>query len=46
MEGESGVPCSIIDELLFSDMSKWMVKVVLLEVQLMNFILRISKEIK
>ena len=46
MEGENGVTRSIIDELLSSDMIKWKVKVVLLEVSLMNFILRISNEIK
>ena len=46
MEGESGVTGSIIDELPSSDMIKWKVKVVLLEVSLMNFILGISNEIK
>ena len=46
MESESGITRSIIDEMLFSDMIKWKVKVVLLEVSLMNFILRISNEIK
>ena len=46
MKGESGVTRSIIDELHSSDMIKWKVKVVLLEVSLMNFILWISKEIK
>ena len=46
MEGESGVTGSIIDELPSSDMIKWKVKVVLLEVSLMNFILEISNEIK
>ena len=46
MEGESGVTGSIIDELHSSDMIKWKVKVVLLEVLLMDFILRVSNEIK
>ena len=46
MEGESGVTRSIIDELLSSDMSKWKLKVVLLEVSLINLILMISNEIK
>ena len=46
MEGESGFTRSIIDELHFSHMVKRKVKVVLLEVSLMNFILGISKEIK
>ena len=46
MESESGITRSIIDKMLFSDMIKWKVKVVLLEVSLMNFILRISNEIK
>ena len=46
MEGESGVTRSIVDELLSSDMIKWKVKVGFLEVSLMNFIPRISKEIK
>ena len=46
MQGESGVTRSIIDELHSSDMVKRKVKVVLLEVSLMNFILGISKEIK
>ena len=48
MEGESGVTRSIIDDFIFriSSKIKWKVKVVLLEVSLMNFILRISKEIK
>ena len=47
MEGESGVTRSIIDERHFSDIQgdKWKVKMVLLEVSLINFILRISKEI-
>ena len=46
MQGESGVTRSIIDELHCLDMVERNVKVVLLEVPLMNFILRISKEIK
>ena len=46
MEGESGGTRSIIDELPSSDMIKWKVKMVLLEVSLMNFILGISSEIK
>ena len=46
MEDESGVTRSIIDELRFSDMIKWKVKVVLLEVSLINIILWISKESK
>ena len=43
IEGESGVTRSIIDELLLriSNDIKWKVKVVLLEVSLMNFFLRI-----
>ena len=41
MEGESGVTPSIIDELHSLDMIKSQVKLVLLEVSLMNFILRI-----
>ena len=48
MEGGSCVTRSIIDE-LHSSVSKeikWKVKVVLLEVSLMNFILGIAKEIK
>ena len=45
MEGESGVTRSSIDELQSSDMVKRKVKVVLLEISLTNFILRIwSKE--
>ena len=44
--GESGVTRSIIDELHSEDMIKWKVKGVLLELSLMNFILRISNEIK
>ena len=43
MEGESGVSPNIIDELYSSDMQKvkWKLKVVLLEVSLMNLLLRI-----
>ena len=48
MEGESGITRSIIDELHSWDIQgvKWNVKVVLSEVSLMNFIRRISKQIK
>ena len=46
MVGESGVTRSMIDELLSSDMIKSKVKLVLLEVSLMNFILGISNKIK
>ena len=46
IQGESGVTRSIIDELHSWDMVKRKAKVVLLEVSMMNFILRISKEIK
>ena len=48
MERERGATRSIIDELHSSDIQeiKWNVKVVLLEVSLMNFIFRLSKEIK
>ena len=46
MEGESGVSGSIIDELHSSDMIKGKAKAVLLEISLMNFILRISRQIK
>ena len=44
MEGESGVTLSIIDELILriSKEIKWKVKVMLLQVSLMNFILGIS----
>ena len=45
-EDESGVTRSIIDELHSANMAKWKVKVVLLEVLLMNFIFGISQEIK
>ena len=45
-EGQSGFTGSIIDQLHSADMGKWKVKVGLLEVSLMNFILRISKETK
>ena len=45
MEGESGVTGSINDELHSSDIQeiKWKVKVVLLEISMINFILQISK---
>ena len=46
MQGESCVTRNIIDEVHFPDMVKRKVKVVLLEVSLMNFILGTSKEIK
>ena len=46
MQRESGVTRSIIDEVHSSGMVKRKVKVLLLEVSLMNFILGISKEIK
>ena len=46
MEGENGVTSSINDKLHSLDMVKRKVKVVLLEVSLMNFSLGISKEIK
>ena len=48
MEAESGFTRSIIDELLLwtSNDIKGKVKVVLIEVSLMNFILQISKETK
>ena len=48
MEGESGVTRSIIDEVHSSDIEgvKWKLKVMLLEVSLMNFIFRICNEIK
>ena len=46
MECESGVSGSIIDELDSWYMIKGKVKAVLLEISLMNFILRISKQIK
>ena len=50
MAGESGVTRSVIDELEISkEISKdikWKEKVMLLEVPLTNFILKISKEIK
>ena len=45
-EGESGVTRSIIDEVHSSDIITWKGKVVLFEVSLMNFFLRISNEIK
>ena len=43
MEGESRVTRSIIDELHSSDMVKWKLKVVSLEVSLMNFNVGMSK---
>ena len=46
IEGESGVTGRSIDELHCSHMVKRKVKVVLLEVLLMNFILGIFKDIK
>ena len=46
MEGESGVTRSIIDELHSWDMINRKLKVVLLELSMMKFIPRISKEIK
>ena len=48
MEGESAVTRSIIDDLplWISKEIKWKVEVVLFEVSLMNFILRLSNEIK
>ena len=48
MEDESGVTRSIMDELHPWDIegAQWRVKVVLLEVSLTNFLLRISKQIK
>ena len=45
VEGVSGVTRSIIAELHSSDLLKRKVKVVLIEVSLMNFILGISKKI-
>ena len=41
-KGEGGFTRSIIDDLHSSGMVKWKVKVVLLEVSMMDFILRIS----
>ena len=46
MPAESGVTRSIIDERHSSDMIQRKVKVVLLEVSLMKFILRRSRDIK
>ena len=46
MEGETGVTRSTFNELESWDMIKWQVKVVFFEVSLMNFGLRISKDIK
>ena len=47
-EGESGIIPNVTDELHSSDILEinWKLKVLLLEVSLMNFILRISKEMK
>ena len=47
-EGESGIIPNVTDELHSSDILeiKWKLKVLLLEVSLMNFIFRISKEMK
>ena len=47
MEGVSGVTGSIIDELHSSDIQRDQMEgeIVLLELSLMNFLLRISKEI-
>ena len=45
MEREGGVTRSIIDELHSFDLVKWKVEVVVLEASLINFILRIAKEI-
>ena len=42
MGGESGVIRSIIDELHSSDLVNWKVKVVIIEISLMNFNLGIS----
>ena len=48
MEGEGGVTRSNIDEIHSLDIqgTQWKMKVDLLEVSLINFIFRISKEIK
>ena len=48
MEGEIGVTRSIIDELHSSEIQgvKWKVKVMLVEVLLMNFMLQIFNEIQ
>ena len=46
IEGQRSVNRSINDEFHSSDMTKWKVKVVLLEESLMKFILERSKEIK
>ena len=48
MEGESGVTSSVIDEVHSADIQGDQMegKVVLLVLSLMNFILRMSKEIK
>ena len=46
MAGEGGVNRLVIDELHCSDLIKWKVKLVLLELSLMILILRMTKEIK
>ena len=46
MEGESCITRSIIDDRHSFDLVKWRMKVVLLEVSIINFILRIFNEIK
>ena len=48
MEGKGGVTRSIIHEVHSSDIHgiKWKVKVLLIEVSLLQFILRISTDIK
>ena len=46
MEGEGRVTRRIIDEFDSSDFGKWKVKVMLLQVDLMNVIVGISKDIK
>ena len=48
MEGESGVTGNIIDKVHYgiSNEIKWKMKVVLLELSLMNFILLLSNEMK
>ena len=46
MEDEDGVTRTFIDELHSSDMIKWKVKVMFLEVSLMKFILGVSNKIK
>ena len=46
MEGKGGVTRRIIDELHSLEMGNWKVKVVVLEVSLMNFILQRSQDMK